>query len=752
MLRRRMREAVVSAVAGSGSGVAALLACLAVLGGVAPARAQTPQQLEFLRQNPELVRQQLLRSGLTPEQMRARLQSAGISPSALDRFLQPGADTLGAPPLGNETLRALEALGVARVQAQGLEFVPVDTGLVVSLQPSRLGEGKLELFGLDVFRGRTTRFQPVLSGPVPPSYKVGPGDVLVLVLTGDVELTHQLEVTREGFILIPQVGQLFLNGLSMEQLSRALRDRLGRSYSGIRTGTTRFDVTIARLRTNQVFVIGEVVQPGAYQLASVATTLNGLYAAGGLTDRANLRGIQVRRNGDVVSTLDLYDYLLRGDTKNDVVLEQGDVVFVPVRGVRASVSGAVIRPAIYELKAGQTLADLVEAAGGFQPNASLERIAIHRMLPPAERAPGPVPRTVVDVRLGLAPRDGDRPAAGRDPFLGVAIPRVSLEDGDSVVVDAVTGLGGSLSVSILGMVRKPGSYPWRESMTLRELVTLARGPTVGADLREAEIAHLPAERNGGRLAEVVRVPLDSTYLFQRDSLGSYLGAAGIAFPAAGTAPEVVLRPYDQVTIFRQPQFELQRTIAIAGEVQFPGSYALQTKDERISELVKRAGGLLPTAYSDGARFQRVLEDNTHRVAIRLADALRRPGGPDDLVLQPGDELTIPEYSPTVSVEGAVNSPATILYLEGEGVGYYVANAGGYARNADKGRVSVRYANGSARVKGRFLIFSTSPRPGPGSVVAVPSKPEGAPFNLAGFLASLAQIVASAVAIVAIATP
>jgi protein involved in polysaccharide export with SLBB domain len=501
-----------------------------------------------------------------------------------------------------------------------------------------------------------------------------------------------------------------------------------------------------------VFVVGEVTQPGAYQLASVATTLNGLYAAGGLTERANFRQIQVRRGGNVVAALDLYDYLLRGDTRNDVVLEQGDVVFVPVRGVRASVSGAVVRPAIYELKPGQTLADLVEAAGGFQPDASLERIAIHRMLPPAERAPGPAPRTVLDVRLGLAPRNGADPGADRDPFMGVAIPRVSLEDGDSVVVDSVTAPGGSLFVSILGMVRKPGDYPWREGMTLRELVTLARGPTVGADLREAEIAHLPAERNGGRLAEAVRVPLDSTYLFQRDSLGGYVGAAGLAFPAAGTAPQVVLQPYDQVTIFRQPQFELQRTVEITGEVQFAGRYALQTKDEHISDLVKRAGGLLPTAYTEGARFSRVMEQDTSRVNIDLGRVLARPQGPDDVVLRPGDKLTIPEYSPTVRVEGAVISPATVLYQQGAGLDYYVANAGGYARNADKGRVSVRYANGSARVKGKFLLFSSSPTPGPGSTVTVPSKPEGVPFNLGSFLASIAQIVASAVAIVAIAKP
>jgi len=539
-----------------------------------------------------------------------------------------------------------------------------------------------------------------------------------------------------------------------------LRDRLGRSYSGIRTGTTKFDVTIARLRTNQVFVIGEVVQPGAYQLASVATTLNGLYAAGGLSDRANFREIQVRRNGDVVSTLDLYDYLLRGDTKGDVVLEQGDVVFVPVRGVRASVSGAVIRPAIYELKPGQTLADLVEAAGGFQPGASLERIAIHRMLPPAQRAPGPAPRTVVDVRLGPARPDSGGTSATRDPFMGVSIPRVGLEDGDSVVVDSALTPERSLLVSIAGMVRKPGSYPWHEGMTLRELVTLARGPIVGADLREAEVARLPADRSGGQLAEAIRVPLDSSYLFERDSLGGYLGAVGLAFPAAGSAPALELEPYDQVTIFRQPQFELQRAVQVTGEVAYPGTYALRRRDERMSDLVGRAGGLLPTAYPDGARFYRHEEalrpangapvDTLVSVNIELGQVLGQPGSPNDVVLQPGDSLHIPEYLATVRVEGAVTSPTSVLYREGAGLDYYVANAGGYTRNADKGRVSVRYANGSAQVRSKFLFFSSWPAPGPGGVVSVPLVRAEDRTDVRGLIADITQILTAAATLAIVA--
>lgn len=252
------------------------------------------------------------------------------------------------------------------------------------------------------------------------------------------------------------------------------------------------------------------------------------------------------------------------------------------------------------------------------------------------------------------------------------------------------------------------------------------------------------------MAETLRVPLDSSYLFERDSLGAYLGASGVAFPAAGTAPEVPLAPFDRVTIFRQPQFELQRAVEITGEVQYPGSYALTRKDERLSDLVKRAGGLLRTAYPAGARFFRSL-DSAGRIDVQLPRAMERPGSSEDVILQPGDSVHVSEYLPTVKVEGAVNSPTSMLYQEGQGLGYYVTNAGGYARNADKGRVSVRYANGSARVKGRFLLFSSSPTPGPGSMVTVPIKPEREPLSVTQLLASVAQILASTVAIIVVAT-
>src|SRR5206468_1703069 len=367
-----------------------------------PSQAASALQ-QAVSQNPglaDVIRQRIAQSGLTSDQVRARLQASGYPPTLLDAYL--GAQTPGqaSPVPGAQELAAIQSLGVPGVATAG-EILPVDTGLVRAVAGGRSG-----VFGVDVFQRTTTQFLPLLAGPVPADYKLGPGDQLVLILTGDVELAYTLQVTREGFILVPQVGQLFVSNLTLDQLRDVLYARLGRVYSGIKRGanaTTRFNISVANVRANQIFVVGEVAQPGAYQISSLGTVLTALYAAGGLTERAIMRRIEVQRLGKPVASLDLYDYLLRGDTRSDIRLETGDVVFVPVHETRVQVSGAVIRPGIYELKTGEQLGDLLAASGGFRADAALQRVTVHRILTAAERGPGRAPRAAVDVALAVAP-------------------------------------------------------------------------------------------------------------------------------------------------------------------------------------------------------------------------------------------------------------------------------------------------------------------------------------------------------------
>src|ERR1043165_104787 len=257
-----------------------------------PAQAQQALQ-QAIRDQPalaEILRSRIREAGLSAEQIRARLRASGYPSTLLDAYMGDSVSAV-APVPGAQTLAAVEALGLPPVSRQA---VPLDTGLVRAARAA-----PRQVFGVDVFQRTTTQFLPLLAGPVPPDYKLGPGDNLVLILTGDVELAYSLQVTREGFILIPQVGQIHTANLTLEQLRDVLYTRLSRVYSGVRrvNPRTQFDVTVASVRANQVYVVGEVTQPGAYQLSSLGTVLTGLYAAGGVTDKANLRRIDGQRLG-----------------------------------------------------------------------------------------------------------------------------------------------------------------------------------------------------------------------------------------------------------------------------------------------------------------------------------------------------------------------------------------------------------------------------------------------------------------------
>jgi polysaccharide export outer membrane protein len=247
----------------------------------------------------------------------------------------------------------------------------------------------------------------------------------------------------------------------------------------------------------------------------------------------------------------------------------------------------------------------------------------------------------------------------------------------------------------------------------------------------------------------VRFPLDSSYLIDRDSAGRFIGPPGLPFSASGTAPEVPLEPYDNVLILRQPEFELLRTVTIQGEVYYPGTYTLKSKGDRLAELIQRAGGLTPRAYADGIRFYRQVS-GAGRINIDLPKALRDTASRDNVILQPGDSLLIPEYIASVKVAGAVNAPGSVLYKQGAGLGYYLDAAGGFAYTADKGRTSVRDANGEVHARHKFLFFRSDPTPRPGSEVTVPVKDLSNPTNYVTLVAAIAQILASTVAIIVVA--
>jgi polysaccharide biosynthesis/export protein len=759
----------------------------------------------------ELV-ERLRQSGMTRSQARARLQQMGYDPGLVDRYydaIERGAE----PPRGrptDETLRTLQQLGVdlRDVRTEGFvgDTLAIDTIAPDTLQPDTLRDG-LTVFGRDLFRRITTQFQPVTTGPVDPDYRLGPGDQVVLVLTGDVEMAHHLEVTRDGLMFIPDVGQMAVAGLTMRQLEDRLYSRLSQVYSGVgRTdgATTQFSTTLGQLRANQVFLMGEVERPGAYQVSSVATVFNALYQARGPTNNGSFREIQVWRGDQLVRTVDLYRYLLYGDSRDDIRLEQGDRIFVPPAREQIGIKGAIRRPAIYELLPGEGMRELVTFAGGFEARALLRRVQIDRIARPGEARPG-VDRMLVDVDVASVAegeqvdlRDGDlvqvfavveerrnrlvltgevrRPgvyewspgmslwdvidradglseraytprahihrlneADGtrslvRTPLLADGAGRPAhdppLADRDSIVVFSRAELRSEEVVHIDGFVREPGTYTLAAGMSVEDLILAAGGYLPGADPRAAEVARPSsyAERTQ-ETAEVFTIPLSERPLGDGFAVD---GASGNAMALrTGRIPEWTpadeefeLLPDDRVFVRRAPGYEPARSVAVTGQVQTPGTYVLRERQERLLDVVQRAGGLTTEGHPPGLQLFR----DGRLVATDLPQAERSPRSRFNLVLEPGDSINVPEFDPTVLVRGAVGFETRVLHVPGQPVEYYIDQAGGFDPDADRRRTTVTFQDGARTRAGRRFMDMNRPDPAPGSTVFVPRAPEEVGVN------------------------
>jgi polysaccharide biosynthesis/export protein len=814
---------------------AALLCSLPAAPLAAQQRAGRPTAAEaqaLLQSDPSLVaklRDRLAGSGMTPDQVRARLRTEGYPEHMLDAYLTGGSGAAAGEVPGDSVFSAVAALNLPADSSGAIERqwlasrVSRDTTSLTEAPTDTTG---LTIYGLSMFRQKTSMFDPTAAGPVDESYVLGPGDQLVLILTGDVELAHSLEVTREGFVVIPQVGQLHVANLTLGQLDALLAARLSRAFGSVGKGPgagTRYSVSVSRLHLNQVFVVGEVATPGSYQVSSAGTALSALYAAGGPSANGSMRRIEVRRAGRTVDAMDAYDYLLRGDASHDVRLKTGDIVFVPVHGPRVRVVGEVARPGTYEVKEQESLADVLKSAGGFKAEAAQRRVMVERILPPGQRAPDGRDRVVIDVpaerlasadgaafrtepgdvvrvfpvsdavrdriavtgsvwapgpqgfkpgmRLSDALRNagGVRPDAMMDNVLvtrlmpdstrrqlratltdraGGVLNDLPLEENDEVQVFAGSQMREERYVAIGGAVRKPGRFPYRLGMTLRDLVLLAGGASESA-FGQAEIARLPEPGSDRSVtARTFRVPVTTK---DAPSVGAPTPGGAEAQSIRPTADaEIVLQPDDNVLILRRPDWSTPRTVMLYGEVQFPGRYTLTSREERVTDLLKRAGGLTPEAYAAGLMFYRA-ENRIGRVGIDLPRVLKEPSHRDNMLLANGDSLYVPRYNAMVDVRGAVNSPIAVAYQPGKRLDYYIRAAGGGAAKADLGRAYVTQASGKVEsMKHRRMAPDDVPEPGAGSVVFVPQEdPSDKGPGFATIAGATAQMLGALVAIIAI---
>jgi protein involved in polysaccharide export with SLBB domain len=502
---------------------------------------------------------------------------------------------------------------------------------------------------------------------------------------------------------------------------------------------TNSDLVFVPIHGARVRIVGEVARPATYEMRPNETLADALRFAGGFTATAARRRVQIERivppaqrvtgGRDRIVTEIVSDEFLTG-TGPSIPVMAGDVIRVfsvaaRVRN-RISVNGDVWSPGSVGLAPGMHVSDALRIAGGVRPDVYLGQILITRTLADSSR-----------VQLRAALRD----------TTGVVVNDLPLQEDDEIRVFSTSEFRPTRYVAINGAVRKSGQFPYREGMTVRDLVLLAGGLEQSAYLNEAEVARLPENRAGGVTATTFRVPLDSSYIFERATDGKYLGPPGLPAPS-GPNPEVGVQPYDNILILRQPNWELQRTAVIAGEVRYPGRYSLKTKTEKITDLISRAGGLTPDAYANGVTFYRS-RNGVGRIGIELPQVLRNPRSLDNLPLQDGDSLFIPRFNAVVNVQGAVNSPVSVTYSPGKALDYYIRAAGGPSRKADVRRAYVTQPNGKVEAhESNFLLPDGIPKPLPGSTVFVPERdPNEKPFDFLSSAGSIASILATAVTLV-----
>lgn len=680
------------------------------------------------------------------------------------------------------------------------------------------------IYGHDIFNSRALTFEPNSNMATPKNYRLGPGDEVIIDIWGVSEDNIRQQISPDGRIMISQLGPVYLNGLTVDEANKQLKNIFAKKYSGVGSDTD-INLTLGQIRSIQIDVLGEVVRPGTYRISPFSNAFHALYNAGGINDIGSVRNIEIFRNGKKVSSIDVYDFLFKGKDVGNVRLQEGDVIKVPPYNELVHVEGNVKRPMFYELKNNESLAKLIEFAGGFTGDAYSDVVRVLRLngldkeLNTVESSDysayllkdGDVVSigTVTDeytnkVEIGgsvyrpgtYAISDNMRTlrqliqtAEGLtdDAYLGRALMYrekpdrsleiISLNLGDImngsaadielrkndiiniININKITERGG---LTIQGLVASPGTYAYADGTSLKDLILQAGGLLEGASTARVEISRRIIDQNATdattRLAETFTVDIEQ---------GLDVGAAA----------EFLLKPYDLVQVRKSPAYSRQQTVTLNGEVLFPGNYVIESRNERVSDLVRRAGGLLVSAYVKGAYLRRVRTEDqremrneiirlarshdqsedsiiidssvtsTHfTVGINLKKAIESPGSTEDFVLQPGDVIFVPEEQSTVSITGDVLFPNTVVFVPGKKVKYYIEQAGGYGGNAKKNKTYLVYMNGTvAQAKGNVTIE-------PGCQIIVPTKPERKSFDwtkvlsIATTLGSIASMTAAVAAI------
>lgn len=665
--------------------------------------------------------------------------------------------------------------------------------------PMQRSKTDLSVYGSELFTETSLVFEPNLRIPTPAGYILGPDDELVINVFGFSEKTYNVAVNEEGNIYIPQVGPIFLNGLSIEQASAKIKNKLASTiYKAIGSGQTRVQISLGKIRSIRVTVIGEAKKPGTYTVSSLTTLFNILYLCGGPSDLGSYRTIELIRGNELKRSVDLYAFLTRGDQKDNVLLQEGDVIRIPYYTARISLNGSIKHKGKYEVLSGETFNDVLKYSGGFADDAYKASVTIYQFTDTERKIadlqkrnyesykPSTGDSIVVGKLLnryankltitGAVLRPGEyelengsglkdliKKAGGlkEDVYLKRgSISRID-ENGlseqlsfdiDSVMTDKVTialkrsdsvniysifDIQNEASISIEGEVNKPGKYKWAKSITLKDLLLTAGGATEAGDVRNIEIARRIDNINLNTLnhlqTEIISVNLEDSVSYT----------------------DIALQPFDVINVRQKPEYAKQRTVTVDGMVINPGRYTLKMSGDRISDVIKRAGGFRANADTSALIIKRLVKTNQtnidrekvfskllnikedslnsssrmkneiykeyDKISINLTTALTNPNSTENMLLEEGDILTIEPNTNLVKVSGEVYFPTIVPFEKGASLKYYIQKSGSFTDQARKSGTLVIYPDGKAKKVKKFLFFRSYPEVVARAEIFVPQK-------------------------------
>jgi len=650
-----------------------------------------------------------------------------------------------------------------------------------------------KIFGHDIFRRGGISFEPNMNIATPQNYVLGPGDQVIIDIYGASQKTLQLTVSPEGEITVPGYGPIYVQGMSVASAQAKIRSTVGARYS-----SSNLKVSLGNTRTIMVNIMGEVSSPGTYHLSAFSTVFHALYMAGGIKNTGTLRNVKVYRNGNLVTIVDIYEYILNGRLAGNIRLQEGDVIQVGLYDCLVGITGNVKRPMFYEMRKNESVATLLKYAGGFTGDAYRKMVHLTRQagerytvynidefemtsfqvddgdavvvdgmlnryenmveIKGAVFRPGKyqLGKDVTSVRTLLKSAEGvtedamtnrgvlhrlkaDRSleviAVDIKGILAGTSPDIPLANEDVLFIPTEADLRQQRTLTITGEVMSPGSYQFADNTTLEDLIIEAGGLTDAASVARVDVSRR------------IRDPKSTNA--PREISKSFTFGLKDGFVVDGT-PGFILEPYDVVHVRRSPGFKTPRNFTVTGEVVYEGAQTMTTKNMRLSDAIKLAGGLTDQAYPKNARLERVMNadekarrdflieqvrkqagirssdsiavsqlalSNTYPVGIYLDKALANPGCEEDIILREGDHIVVPEYISTVKVSGNVMYPNTVSYKPGKNYKYYVNQAGGFGNHSKKRKTWVIYPNGTMAQVGHGAKIE------PGCEIVVPMKPE-----------------------------